>query len=74
MKEKVYVGIDLAKDSSRVAALGENGEAVCRPFTITNSREGVKKLLQRLSGYRTCQIVCGMEISLKLLGEHVLIP
>jgi len=71
MKEKIYVGIDLAKGSSRVAALDEAGEAILKPFSITNSKEGVKKLLPKLSGYKACQIVCGMEISLKLLGEHV---
>ena len=74
MKEKVYVGIDLAKASSRVAAFDTSGEAVVKPFSITNSKEGIKKLLAKLSGYKSGQIVCGMEISLKLLGEHVLIP
>ncbi len=63
MKEKVYLGIDLAKANSRVAAFDKNGEATCRPFTITNSREGVKKLLSKLSSYKPGQIVCGMEIS-----------
>jgi len=63
MKEKAYVGIDLAKDSSRVAAFDETGEALVKPFSITNSREGIKKLLSKLSGYKASQIVCGMEIS-----------
>jgi len=63
MKEKVYVGIDLAKDSSRVAAFDTSGEAVVKPFSITNSKEGIKKLLSKLSGYKSGQIVCGMEIS-----------
>jgi len=63
MKEKVYVGIDLAKASSRVAAFDTSGEAVVKPFSITNSKEGIKKLLAKLSGYKPGQIVCGMEIS-----------
>lgn len=63
MKEKIYVGIDLARASSRIAALDTSGEAVCRPFSITNSKEGVKKLLSKLSSYKANQIVCGMEIS-----------
>ena len=63
MKEKAYVGIDLAKDSSRVAAFDETGEALVKPFSITNSKEGIKKLLSKLSGYKASQIVCGMEIS-----------
>lgn len=63
MKETVYVGIDLAKGSSRVAALDSSGEAMFKPFSITNSKEGVKKLISKLSSYKACQIVCGMEIS-----------
>jgi transposase len=52
MKEKVYVGIDLDKDSSRVAAFDTSGEAVVKPFSITNSKEGIKKLLSKLSSYK----------------------
>jgi transposase len=63
MKEKIYVGIDLAKGSSQVAALDTNGEAICKSFSITNSKEGIKKLLSKLSSYKSCQVVCGMEIS-----------
>ena len=63
MKETVYVGIDLAKGSSKVAALDSSGEAVLKPLSITNSKEGVKKLLSKLSSYKAGQIVCGMEIS-----------
>ena len=63
MKETIYVGIDLAKSSSQVAALDESGEALLKPFSITNSREGIKKLLSKLSDYKPSQIACGMEIS-----------
>ena len=63
MKEQIYIGIDLAKGSSKVAALDSSGEAIFKPFTITNSKEGVKKLLLKLSSYHREQIVCGMEIS-----------
>lgn len=63
MKETVYVGIDLAKGSSRVAALDSGGEAVFKSFNITNSKEGIKNLLSKLSSYKTDQIICGMEIS-----------
>jgi transposase len=51
MKEQIYIGIDLAKGSSKVAALDSSGEAIFKPFTITNSKEGVKKLLLKLSSY-----------------------
>ena len=63
MKEKIYVGIDLAKVCSRVAVVDGSGEAVFKPFTITNSKEGIKKPLSKLSSYKTGQIICGMEIS-----------
>jgi transposase len=63
MKEKIYVGIDLAKASSRIAVLDSSGESVLKPFSIANSKGGVKKLLSKLSGYKPGQMVCGMEIS-----------
>ena len=63
MKENIYVGIDLAKASSKVAAFDGKSEAVCKPFDIANSKEGIKKLLDKLSFYKAEQIVCGMEIS-----------
>jgi len=63
MKETIYVGIDLARANSRVATLDSSGEAIFKPFDITNSREGIKKLLSKLSNYKTGQITCGMEIS-----------
>jgi len=63
MKEQIYVGIDLAKGDSKVAVIDDSGEAICKPFNITNSKEGIKKLLSKLSSYKTGQIVCGMEVS-----------
>ncbi len=63
MKEKVYIGIDLAKGNSKVAAVDSSGESVFKPFSITNSKEGIKKLLSKLFSYKTDQIICGMEIS-----------
>jgi len=63
MKETIYVGIDLAKGDSKVAVVDSSGKAICKPFNITNSKEGIKKLLFKLSSYKTSQIVCGMEVS-----------
>jgi len=63
MKEQIYVGIDLAKGDSKVAVVDGSGEAIFKPFSITNSKEGIKKLLSKLSSYKTDQIVCGMEVS-----------
>ena len=62
MKEKIYVGIDLAKSNSRVAVVDGSGGSIFKPFNITNSKEGIKKLLLKLSSYKTDQIICGMEI------------
>jgi len=63
MKEQIYVGIDLAKGDSKVAVLDSSGEAICKPFNITNSKEGIRKLLSKLSSYKKEHIVCGMEVS-----------
>ena len=63
MKEQIYVGIDLAKGDSKVAVVDDSGEAIFKPFNITNSKEGIRKLLSKLSSYKTGQIVCGMEVS-----------
>ena len=63
MKKLIYVGIDLAKGDSRVAVVDDSGEAIFKPFSITNSKEGIKKLLLKLSSYKKEHIVCGMEVS-----------
>lgn len=63
MSQKAYLGIDLAKGSSRVAAVDENGDAIVSPFSISNSKEGVEKLLSKLYSYKKNNIVCAMEIS-----------
>ena len=65
MKEQIYVGIDLAKGDSKVAVLDSSGEAICKPFNITNSKEGIRKLLSKLSSYKTSQIVCGCILQMK---------
>lgn len=63
MSQKVYLGIDLAKGTSRVVAVDEEGSEIVTPFNITNSKEGIEKLLSKLFSYRKEQIVVGMEIS-----------
>jgi transposase len=63
MSQKIYVGIDLAKDSSRIAAVDEEGNKASSPFSITNTREGMEKLLSKLNSYKEDQILCGMEAS-----------
>jgi len=62
MSQKAYLGIDLAKASSRVAAVDESGDEIVSPFNISNSREGIQKLLLKLSSYKK-NLVIGMEIS-----------
>lgn len=63
MNQKVYVGIDLAKDSSRVAVIDEDGSKLLNPFNIKNTKEGMEKLLSKLSSHTGDQILCGMEAS-----------
>ncbi len=63
MAKKAYVGIDLAKGSSVVAVVDENGEDITRPFSIKNSVAGTGKILSKLSGYKKENILCGMEAS-----------
>lgn len=63
MKEKIYVGMDLAKGSSKVAVVDDEGNSLLRPFSITNSKDGIKEVLSKLHSYKTGQILFGMEIS-----------
>lgn len=63
MNQKVYVGIDLAKDSSRVAVVDKDGSKLSSPFSIKNTRDGMEKLLSKLNSYKNDQILCGMEAS-----------
>jgi len=63
MNQKVYLGIDLAKETSRVAVVDEEANEVLSSFSITNSKEGVEKLISKLFSYRKEQIVAGMEVS-----------
>lgn len=63
MSQKIYIGIDLAKGTSRVAAVDEEGSEIVTPFNITNSKEGIEKLLSKLFSYKKEQITAGMEVS-----------
>ena len=63
MNQKIYLGIDLAKGTSRVATVDEEGNEIFSPFNITNSREGVEKIISRLHSYKKDQLVIGMEVS-----------
>ena len=62
MSQKAYLGIDLAKASSRVAAVDESGDEIVSPFSISNTREGVEKLMSKLYSFKK-NIVVGMEVS-----------
>ena len=45
MSQKIYLGIDLAKGTSKVATIDEDGNEIFSPFSITNSKKGVEKLV-----------------------------
>lgn len=68
------MGIDLAKDSSRVAVVDKDGNRLSNPFSIANSRDGMEKLLSKLSSYKNDQILCGMEASSNYFRKHLLLP
>ena len=68
------MGIDLAKDSSRVAVVDKDGSKLSSPFSIKNTRDGMEKLLSKLNNYKNDQTLCGIKASLKLLGKRLLIP
>jgi len=57
MKEKIYVGIDLAKASSRIAVLDSSGESVLKPFSIANSNEEEERYINILLSNRTPGII-----------------
>ena len=63
MSQKVYLGLDLAKGTSKVVTIDEDGNEIFSPFNITNTKEGIEKLISKLFSYRKDQIVVGMEIS-----------
>ena len=44
----VYVGIDVAKDKHDCFILGSEGEVLADVFTVPNSMEGFRCLLERL--------------------------
>lgn len=44
----IYVGIDVAKDKHDCFITNSEGEALFKPFTIPNNREGFESLLQKI--------------------------
>ncbi|MCG2791123.1 MAG: IS110 family transposase [Actinomycetia bacterium] len=57
------MGIDLAKDSSRVVVVDKDGSKLASPFSIKNTKDGMEKLLSKLNSYKNDEILCGMEAS-----------
>ena len=52
MSQKAYLGIDLAKGNSKVVVVDENGDEIAGPFSISNCKEGVEKLMSKLHKYK----------------------
>lgn len=63
MSREIYLGIDLAKETSKVATVDEDGNEVCKSFSITNSKEGIDKIISNLFSYTKDSIIAGMEVS-----------
>lgn len=74
MSQKIYVGFDFAKNSSRIVAVDEEGNKASSTSSITNTREGMEKLLLKLSSYKKDQVLCGMEASSNYLRKYMLLP
>lgn len=59
----VYIGIDIAKRSHVLSAVGDDGGTVIESFKFANTDEGFAKLLERLAeaGAAPGESLCGME-------------
>lgn len=44
----IYVGIDVAKDKHDCFITNSDGEVLFKPFTISNNRDGLETLFQRI--------------------------
>ena len=44
----IYVGIDVAKDKHDCFITNSDGEVLFKSFTISNNREGIETLFQRI--------------------------
>lgn len=61
----VYVGIDVAKRQHRVAVLDAQGDALTKPFSVTNDHAGMQTLLDRLTPWSQ-----DLEIGLEATGHY----
>lgn len=57
----IFVGIDLAKDTSKVCILESSGKVVLKPFSIPNNIEGMGEMLSKLKTYTHDGVIFGME-------------
>jgi len=73
MNQKIFVGIDLAKDSSRIAAVDEEANKALGAFSITNTTDGMEKLLSKLKSYKKDNVLCGMDASSNYWGKRILL-
>ncbi len=58
-----YLGIDVAKASHQCVILDNNGEAICKSFTILSSKSDFSKILSKLKSLNITlsNITCGLE-------------
>jgi len=58
-----YLGIDISKKSFTVSILDERGEAITKPLTYSCNREGIERLLDKVSSLKLekNQVMIGIE-------------
>jgi len=58
-----YLGIDVAKASHQCVILDNNGEAVCKSFTVLSSMEDFDKIIRKISKHNISKkdVVLGLE-------------
>lgn len=61
----VYVGIDVAKRQHRIAVLDASGDALIKPFSVTNDHTGMQTLLKHLTTWSE-----NIEIGLEATGHY----
>lgn len=66
----IYVGIDVASENHEVAICDEQGEKLCKVFTIENNRKGYEALESTIVSYSKEMDYTDIEIGLESTGHY----
>ncbi len=64
----IFVGIDVAKDKHDCFITNSDGEALFKPFTITNNREGFDELYQKIEA--VMEDISKVKVGLEATGHY----